>query len=159
MENVFLPTESDESVLVSRKDEIRSIQFVLLGRGKPNPNKLTSASLSVVLTSEPHQLSRETTITSTKILFSYFGIGGELCEYHYSVPKLPSNVSELIGWFDLLLSLETYDTWDTDSEPTKEGLMKEIHEDFINRLVSANRIARYNQRFVHAVSLVRWGIN
>lgn len=133
------------------------VTSVLLGSGKPSAGIPQSGEVNVVMSTSQHPLNATMPVMSTVINFDYYDEEGERHRKHFTVPKLPTSIEELSGWFDLLLSLEDYDDGTKDNV-NFVGFTKDIHIDFMNRIKNANRNPKYAVRFKHAISMAQWGV-
>lgn len=133
------------------------VTFALLGSGKPAAGVGMAGEVTVMMASRPHPLSNTTAILSSVICFNYYDAEGDRHRKEFTIPKLPTGITELTGWFDLLMSLEDYDDGMKDNV-NFAGFTKEIHASFISRLNNANINPKYNQRFSQAIMLAQWGV-
>lgn len=134
-----------------------NITFALLGVGKPMAGKPMTGEVNIRMFVNPHPLSKSTRVEGSEIFFSYFDEEGERRTHTFRIHMFPQTAFDFVGAFDLLLDLEVFED-DLTEEPTLIGFTDKLQDEFKARLQSALKNPKFAQRYVHAVSLARWGV-
>lgn len=131
--------------------------FVLLGTGKPTAGVAMTGEVNIRMFANPHPLNKTMRVEGAEIFFSYFDAEGERRTRTFKINMFPQTAFDFVGAFDLLLDLEAFEDNLTE-EPTLIGFTDKLQDEFKARLQAALRNPKFVQRYVHAVSLARWGV-
>lgn len=131
--------------------------FVLLGAGKPTAGVAMTGEINIRMFANPHPLNKTIRVEGAEIFFSYFDVEGERRTHTFKINMFPQTAFDFVGAFDLLLDLEVFED-NLVADPTLIGFTDKLQNEFKTRLQAAIRNPKFIQRYVHAVSLARWGV-